>query len=355
MNSIAVILLTLMMKSKANTPPGNRPGARLIQREMKQRGGLRTQLPKLISKGGFGRVYQVETVNGDGALKVFDMGKPRQDIKDCEYERAMLELIAWCETNELERVMQISHVRTDYPAVPRQLMLEYIDGKDLTKADFADSSMPELVNVIYSMMQQIRDNVLKDLHSVKIYHNDIKPANILFVPGTESSVDPMFYLIDFGLAVDGSNSKVAPAQLQDQWTWCTLKFVSPYLFEIRGETRMPEEKIFEAAEKADYYSLALTAIVRIRNRCLVESKESKDPLCKMAHDLLTMQTGWGEHAQKFVKWSLTDIENLLVPFWTKVDLRISNFRFEHPTEYAEYPEFINLLAKWVSWEDKRAE
>ena len=301
----------------------------------------------LISKGGNGKVYRVGTANKDAVIKVFDQAEdPQDDTYDCAYERAMLELIAWYETNRWNgETLQISHIRNDYPeVVPHQLMLEYKAGKDLTKADFGDSSMPKLVDIMHSMMQQISDNVLEGLHSVNIYHNDIKPANILSVPGTESSVDPMFYLIDFGHAVDGY--AVDDPQVQDRWKWSTFNYVSPYLFEILTGTRMREEEIFEAAKKADYYSLALTAIDCIKRHCDRHEVDDKDPLCKMARELVALQAHWGKLVQKCVfEWDTPKRGRLFVPFWEAVAQQISNFRKQDPYLY---PEFMDLLAQWTN-------
>ena len=348
MNSVAVILLTLMVKSEASAPSRTRSIPRLIHEERRrlktsgfisvQRSATSAFIDKhvdkskdFISKGGYGKVYRVRTVGKNAVIKVFEQGTDQQKIKDCERERAILEEIASYEA-EQGRTLQISHILKDPAVVSPLLMLEYIDGKDLTKADFGDYSMPELVNTIHSMMQQI-SGVLKGLHSIYIYHNDIKPANILYVPSTESLDKPKFYLIDFGSAVDGY---AGPAQPRGQWSWGTFPFASPYLYQIREDAKAWKKISSEAAKRADYYSLALTVIDTIRMHCSVKSG---DALCSMAHELFALRKDWKTNMPYPV------LQKKIMSYWIEVAQRIPKFREEHPTMH---PEFMELLQKWIS-------
>ena len=385
MNSIAVTLLTLMATSSNAMKPGKPALSRRIKRmertkmsalpvdrQLRQEGpessgailpllssvGRYTSKGPPISAGGYGRVYRVETVNEDAVIKEFDVnGDEQHNIKECKYERGILEKIASYEAKHLSgKTLQISHIRTDYPTVePHQLMLEYIPGKDLWRSDFTKycDSMPKFVDIMMSMMQQI-SGVFKGLHSAYIYHNDVKHANILFVPSAKSLDDSKFYLIDFGLAFSLSTINDPAFERQELSPWCSLKFMSPYHLQLMNEKYLAKEgkpadlsgkSMREAAKKADHYSLALTAIDCIKRHCDRDSVNKKDPLCKMSRELVMLQNDWRQHAADFINWPLTTLKELLVPFWTEVAQQIANFREQNP---GLYPEVMRLLAQWTS-------
>ena len=306
-----------------------------------------------ISSGAYGQVHHIRMTNirpphqPDAALKVFKQGDNAQINKlDCDTERAVMLEIASYEAST-GQTLQISHLRQDIAGVtsPR-LMLEYIPGSDLTRSQFRGYSMSQLVAFILSMMHQIRDNVLKGLHSVNIYHNDIKPANILFDPSKR-----MFYLIDFGLAVPLSLLHRSEFRYQSFWT--TLPFMSPYHLQIMSRIRVREgtkiryrlynsSQIRRLAMNAEYYSLALTALTSIGKNCRANMQ---DPLCDMGRNVVDLQHKFPINAPvEFVTWDIQKIQKLLEPYWAEVEKSIRVYKKDHPQRDQE---FVQLLTDWM--------
>ena len=370
MHSITVILSTLMaISSNAMNPTNPKAVPRLIAREERrnkqllnrnaqgelkpysQRAPFRRRFPPsqgLISAGSMGKVYRVKSPNPTeryAVVKVFFNKEYPQSIADCDHERAILEEIASYEA-EKGAHLQISHIQKGYPMVSPRLMLEYINGKDLTKAGFTKhrASMSEFVDIILSPMMRQISEVFKGLHSAHIYHNDIKPANILFVP----TPTPKFYLIDFGLAYSLSKMDDPTFEFQRVSPWCTLQFMSRYHLHLMHEQLLSEseqrtDSIREAAGKAEYYSLAITAIITVADYCPDSAMD--DPLFELAQGLVRLQNDWGDYELDFITWELQKLEGILIPFWNQVAERISKFRQQHPTLH---PEFMELLAEWTS-------
>ena len=356
MHSITVIMSTLMAISSNATKVI--PGDRLMEMERSKqkprpfnlRAPVRRSIPtsvRPISAGSMGNVYRVESPNPtDRYAVVKEFPKTKRGIANCDLERAILEEIASYEATKGTR-LQISHIHKGYPMVSSRLMLEYIDGKDLKKEAFTEywDSMSRFVDTIMSpLMRQISD-VLEGVHSAYIYHQDIKPANILFVP----TPNPKFYLIDFGLAFSLSNTD--GPEFGVQYVWGTLRFMSPYHLHLMREqpwskSAYPADSIREAAGKADYYSLAITAIKTVAHYCKVSARD--DPLCEMAQGLISLQNDWGDYERNFFKMGLDGLDGILRPFWNQVEQRISSFREQYPKLH---PTLMERLAEWTSLEE----
>ena len=306
-----------------------------------------------ISSGSYGQVHHVRMTNirspgnPEAALKVFKQGKDEKINKlDCETERAILFEIAQHEASSGQR-LQISHLRTEVAVQPPLLMLEYISGSDLTRSQFRGYSMSHLVGFVLSMMQQISSKVLKGLHSANIYHNDIKPGNILYDPSKR-----LFYLIDFGLAVP--LSLLDRPEFHYQVFWTTLPFMSPYHLQIMARSRVQRREqigyriinsseMRRMAKSSDYYSLALTAITSIGKNCLAVNQQ--DPLCEMGRKVVAMQNNFPLNAiQDFVAWDIQKIEKLLKPYWSVVKKEIIVFREKYPERNQQ---FMRLLDDWM--------
>ena len=350
MHSITVIMSTLMAISSNATKVI--PGDRLMEMERSKqkprpfnlRAPVRRSIPtsvRPISAGSMGNVYRVESPNPtDRYAVVKEFPKTKRGIANCDLERAILEEIASYEATKGTR-LQISHIHKGYPMVSSRLMLEYIDGKDLKKEDFTQycDSMSGFVDTFLSpMVDQISD-VLKGVHSAYIYHQDIKPGNILFVP----TPTPKFYLIDFGLAFSFSNMDDVEFQ-----AGCTLLFMSPYHLHLMyqqplSKSKEPADSIREVAGKADYYSLAITAIQMIAHYCPDSAMD--DPLCEMAQGLISLQNDWRDYERNFSQMRLDELDEFLIPFWNQVEQRISKFRRQYPMLH---PTFMERLAEWTS-------
>ena len=295
------------------------------------------QLIKRIGKGTYGEVYHVRMQNQEGALKVFRSGPSNKF--ECETERCILREIALFE-HQNNKKLQTSHLLLGIQAIEcPNLMMEYIKGYDLTKINRIGFTFSTFIDFMLSMMKQI-ESTLNELHSVNLYHNDIKPGNIIYNPDQK-----LFSLIDFGLAV--------PLSLSGHWQfrkmnfWTTLPFMSPFHLEIieniklRG-SMVNDENTRKKARFADFYSLAITAVTIVSNNCF-----ENEALCLMAKRIERRQRLFvSRDAAGFTKWSVFEAKSKMMPYWRTVqDAVYEEYRKSH-SNWQE-TEFISLLANWV--------
>ena len=320
---------------------------------------------KVIAEGSYGKVHLVKMIdleeqNQQAALKVFrDSNK-----MECEREKAVLQNIAMHE-KYAGKELQIAYIREDIKNVTcPNLMLEYIDGFDLNHNILKTSTFPALVEFVKNMMDQIGFGVVNDLHSLGIYHNDLKPANIMYNPGKK-----LFYLIDFGKAVPLSLEKQREFQNTNFFT--TLQYMSPWHLKLVNESRYISDfeyisycpwvfnKIYNYnisdnnktrvfAANADFYSLALTAIRVLGLHCKVHIIE--EPLCVMAKRIVDLQHRMfkGVDRKKFINGDIEKIDHWgwFNPYWRKIQREIRQF----PDEHAELRE---TLTGWLKTDDKQ--
>ena len=196
---------------------------------------------KRISRGAFGDVYLVRMTQFEkhkkAALKVFNAAADACfNVLSCEREKTVLRHIAIQEKMTGTR-LQIAHIREDIHGVHcPNLMLEYIDGFDLNDEILSAYPFEKLFHFVASMLKQIGDGVLSALHQMNIFHNDLKPANIMF-----STIKQLFYLLDLGLSVplallDHSVSASQYAALT--MSCCVLDLLMKNTKKTRNEFRM---------------------------------------------------------------------------------------------------------------------
>ena len=318
---------------------------------------------KVISEGAFGKVHLVKMIdleehNQQAALKVFG----DRDKMECEREKAVLENIAMHE-KYAGKELQIAYIRDDIKGVEcPNLMLEYIDGFDLNDNTLKIYPFSHLVNFVKNMMDQIGFGVLNDLHSMGIYHNDLKPANIMFNPDKQ-----LFYLIDFGKAV--SLSLVKLREFQNANFFTTLQYMSPWHLKLVNDSRYVSHwdyysftpfrykknckynisnnnKTRVYAANADFYSLALTAIRVLGMHCNEHIVE--EPLCYMAKRIVALQHRMFKEIdpRKFINGDIEKIDygGWFAPYWQKIQRELRQF----PDEPAE---FRSNLADWLRTDD----
>ena len=306
------------------------------------------QVIKTLGSGAFGDVYHVQVSGAeppDAALKVFkDLGTdPKERL--CKWEKDSLLDIASHEADKGEK-LQIGHVRKDIPGVdcPR-LMLEYIDGTNVEKlTKFRGKPMSKLVEFGISMMEQIYNNVLQPMHNWDIYHGDIKSGNIVY-----NSNDESFHAVDFGLAV----SVLKPREPRDPdhaFFGGTLLYVSKthvgLLHKLKVNRRLNGDAVEDvlgaqpdSARRAEYYSLAMSAIHFIGQNC----EDLDNRLCQLGKDVVTQWNQLPPNAvQEFVGYDKIEIERMMTPIWTLVRDAVKNYTFFRGPDR----KFLQMLWDW---------
>ena len=303
---------------------------------------------KSISQGGYGKVYLVKMIdleqNQQAALKDFHYNE-----FECEKEKGILQIIATGEKIK-GKTLQIAHVREDIEGVEcPNLMLEYIPGFDLDHRLLHQYEFPILLNFVKHLMNQIGYGVLQELHSMNIYHNDLKPNNIMFDPSRQK-----FYLVDFGLAV--------PLSLLNQWKFhranffTTINFMSPWHLRILNESSYDPEiksnhnvlnnkETRSYAQKADYYSLGLT-IIRILGRFC----RGTEPLCAMTKWIYSIQQTHFETIEDraFGRMDVAALARLYSPYWQRINEILTLYLKDYVDECADADfYFISNLFKWL--------
>ena len=283
------------------------------------------------------------TDGGDAALKVFETGKgPKADTFECSAERRILHEVAVME-KEYDTRLQIAHWRHDiYGVECPKLMLEFIPGSNMEHISLRALPFSSLIGFVLTMMKQI-DIVLQSLHLFNIYHNDIKPANIIY--DTEKN---LFVLIDFGLAVP--LSLLHRSKFRDIGFWTTITFMSPYHFDLvknrKGEL-CDDERTRKKAAFADYYSLGLTAIRLIGRNCV--RKYTIYSLCVMARTIMDVQQNYTKQDEiEYPEWSMERIRQKLMPFWCVVQQQVMTEVKKPPSEIENAAEFVSTLAEWMA-------
>ena len=284
-----------------------------------------------LASGSFGQVYLVrmpylktECHKQEAALKVFSAG----DVNfECEREQAVLEYIAMHE-RQRKKALQIAHIRDDIQGVScPNLMLEYIYGFDLNHSILKNYEFAVLVRFAEHMMHEIGFGVLNSLHSMNIYHNDLKPANIMFHTGKQ-----LFYLIDFGVAVP--LTLLNRPEFRYAMFFTTLSFMSPWhLRLVRRQSRyfidaehkmsvLNSNETRELAANADFWSFGLTVLRVLGMHC-----NGNYSLCLMSKQIVALQDSYFDAAEEraFVHWDLGDIERMLLPFWARIQEIIMNY------------------------------
>ena len=198
-------------------------------------------------------------------------------------------------------------------------------------------------------MDQIGFGVLGNLHSINVYHNDLKPANIMF-----DTRKQLFYLIDFGLAVPLSLLNQSVFESANFFT--TLSFMSPWHLKlvsrhyryIAGDIykyKMSNNNATRTfAAKADFYSLGLTALRILGMHC-----SGNDSMCAMAKEIVALQNypfGMAEEAS-FVHWKVEKIEQMLTPYWTKIQEILEEYARVNPHQETL---FLSTLMDWVGYD-----
>lgn len=163
--------------------------------------GGRYRLGEVIGRGGMASVYNArdENLGRDVALKLFAPQAP--DAEELKRQEAEITLLATLNHPGLVTLFDAG-IDNRIPDEPRPfLTMELIEGEDLrTRIRRGPVSLDELAVIGAGIA-----DALAYVHGLGIIHRDIKPGNILLVPGRPGEPDRP-KLTDFGIAriVDGT-------------------------------------------------------------------------------------------------------------------------------------------------------
>ena len=274
-------------------------------------------------RGSFTRVYIIPLLpsNHKIALKVFTNGSSqRNELFECLREKRLLNEIAKHE-RYAGKELQIAHVKDDiYGIQCPVLQLEVIDGCDLSfPSKLPSFGMSKLLSFVKMMMNQIGlgvNGTLNQLHAMNIYHNDIKPANIMY-----SAQKKLFYLIDFGRSIPLSLLHLA--EFDDANALTTLQVMSPYHFYLLRQSRQisstglvtyrlfNDEATRTMARLSDFYSLGMTALFFVANNC----HQNEEDFCFMTKSILAYANS---HFSQCYLQNLEAICQQMMPYWRTI-------------------------------------
>jgi non-specific serine/threonine protein kinase len=198
-----------------------------------------TKIKPHVGEGGFGKVYKGTYVEGNTshsvAIKKIKLEEDEPELKKKVYDDIM---------NEIKVIIKANH-----PSIPKfygiykkkgfyHLIFEFIEGKSLKNA-YADMDKQ-------TKLQVLRDSlvILKDFHTKKLIHRDIKPDNIMI------NKDNKPILIDFGV------SKIA----QKTCTFTTVQigtapYMAPEMYNVNEDEEInPDAKPIPISTYSDIWS-----------------------------------------------------------------------------------------------------
>ena len=145
------------------------------------------------SRGGFGTVYKVNMPNENVyAIKSVELiGGP--DNYKSQLNALQKEYLLVSSLQLHPRIIQFFAFVRDDIRVRAVLIMEFLEGGSLHDKINSNGYLNETVSLKY--LVQILEGI-KFLHRNKIFHSDIKPANILFTSSDDVK------LCDFGIAVN---------------------------------------------------------------------------------------------------------------------------------------------------------
>jgi eukaryotic-like serine/threonine-protein kinase len=146
-----------------------------------------------LGSGRFAITYLTRRSNGERwVIKILD---PQMLVGLAADERDRLETMFWQESVKLAKCRHPNIVRMETPFKENGVVclpMEYVDGNSL--GDRGESILPEAKALEY--VRQIGE-ALEVVHSQKLVHRDVRPANIFL-----RNRDGQAVLTDFGLATD---------------------------------------------------------------------------------------------------------------------------------------------------------
>ena len=156
------------------------------------------QIPKnefhLIGSGGFGKVYKIKESNSTETFIAVKVVSALGNVDEYKSQVAALqkEYRVVTTLGNHPRIIQFFAIVSDERNYEIMIVMEYMEGGSL--ADKLQNQQPLSENSVLKYLTQIVEGV-SFLHRKEIFHNDIKPANILF------NAEDNLKISDFGIAV----------------------------------------------------------------------------------------------------------------------------------------------------------
>lgn len=217
----------------------NKRAANLLEGRRLQNGWIVVKKLKDFDLDSYASYYLVEKDDQKGFLKAFDYSRASKHgcnsaeeilemLKAYKLERSILEKCNTKSYKNLISLIEAGEVKvpeaTEYPDV-NYIILEYsnkghVDNKLLEEAD---------VNLEWKILS-LRHiaNGLRNLHSISIAHQDIKPENVVLLPEKQTKIT------DFGSAIDLDSPVESIPKLFDNdyvgtWQWAPPELLYGYL------------------------------------------------------------------------------------------------------------------------------
>ena len=178
----------------------------------------RYKLLSELGRGGMGAVYKAEQqpLGRQVALKLMS---PKMLKNQPAVDRFNREIQAAAALNHRNIVAAFD---ADQVGKVHFLVMEYVEGKDLSQLIKPDKTLPEQVACDYIRQAALG---LQHAHDMGMCHRDIKPANLLIVGhGTTS---PVVKILDMGLARFTSESEAEGGLTQTGQIMGTPDYISP--------------------------------------------------------------------------------------------------------------------------------
>ncbi len=148
---------------------------------------------KMLGKGSFGRVYQVEDIrtHKEYAAKVLEKAKVATHEKGIDAILSEIKILKKCDNTKILKLAEVYESKSSI-----YMVLELVEGGELAT---------RLATRRY-MVEPERSKLLKNIiegvaymHDHNILHRDLKPENILMT-GNDNQID--IKIADFGLALE---------------------------------------------------------------------------------------------------------------------------------------------------------
>lgn len=207
----------------------------------------RYRIDRLLATGGFGEVYEAFDLRMDRKIAV------KYVFRRLHMEQLRNEVIILA--RHAEKLKFIPNVYDHWAGGAHDtgyyIVMEFVEGETLDKSRHVPWPSDEVITFLRILLSYLRD-----LHSLRIIHCDIKPVNIKLTPPNDWSYHVPYRLLDFGIAKQGDETTV-PAT--------TPHYAAPEQYHLSGLN-------LKIDHRTDLYGLAATAYFLLTGKPPIEAK-----------------------------------------------------------------------------------